>query len=239
MAVMGFVAPPGASVGHAAGHALRCVPPALCNNAVQHRAGTLTALAVSAQNWLPGYHRLLVKSPILTKAATASVLGGAGDVVAQLAEAANKQNEGSFSLDTMRLLSMISFCLLYTGLFQSWWINELQESVHFAHPLTNAVIETVLCQFVTIPLIYMPAFFLVTGFVRGMSLQASLDEAKEKYFKIYVRNVCYWFPVQMVQFAFVPEEWQITFLCTSGFIWSVILSTLALSRQSSTSAAAC
>jgi len=32
----------------------------------------------------------------------------------------------------------------------------------------------------------------------------------------------------MCQFLYVPQEWQIPFLCAGGFVWSVILSSLAL-----------
>jgi hypothetical protein len=165
--------------------------------------------------------------------ATASVLGAAGDLVAQIAEAASKEFDAKkwsfFQYDTMRGLSMVSFNAVYTGAFQSWWINTLQQNVHLPNPVADAAVKTGLCQFGTIPLIYMPTFFLITGAVRGMTLQASIDNGKAQYLRIYSRNVGFWIPVQMIQFFYVPQEWQIPFLCAAGFTWTVILSSLSLS----------
>lgn len=113
---------------------------------------------------------------------------------------------------------MIAFSATYTGVFQAWWINTLQENVHLADPVLDAAVKTGLCQFGTIPLVYMPMFFLVTGAVRGSSLEASIANGKENYVRIYSRNVMYWIPVQMCQFLFVSPEWQIPFLCAGGFV---------------------
>ena len=149
---------------------------------------------------------------------TAAVLGGAGDFVAQLAESASKPNkaEAKVTLDPTRSASMIAFSAIYTGAFQAWWINTLQENVHLADPVLDAAVKTGLCQFGTIPLVYMPLFFLITGAVRGMGLEASIANGKENYVRIYSRNVLFWIPVQMYQFLFVSPEWQIPFLCAGG-----------------------
>lgn len=148
--------------------------------------------------------------------------------MAQLSEAASKKVQ--FVFDSKRGASMIAFGAVYTGAFQAWWINYLLQNVNLADPLADAAVKTGLCQFGTIPLVYMLTFFLITGAVRGMDREASIANAKEQYFKIYSRNVGYWIPVQMCQFLFVPREWQIPFLCAGGFVWSVILSSLALQQ---------
>ena len=111
---------------------------------------------------------------------------------------------------------MIAFSAIYTGAFQAWWINTLQENVHLDDPVLDAAVKTGLCQFGTIPLVYMPLFFLITGAVRGMGLEASIANGKENYVRIYSRNVLFWIPVQMYQFLFVSPEWQIPFLCAGG-----------------------
>jgi len=191
---------------------------------------------MSPEQLLAAYTGLLVSDPVPTKIATATVLGAAGDVVAQLTEAASKEGKFSFVLDQKRGLSMLAFSALYTGAFQSWYIGFLQENVHLADPIADAAVKTGLCQFGSIPLVYMPTFFLVTGAVRGMDLQSGIDNAKANYLRIYSRNVGYWIPVQMVQFFYVPQEWQIPFLCAAGFTWSVILSSIALSQQPSAAA---
>ena len=191
----------------------------------------LSALAFSPGAAFAAYTRLLESDPVATKIATAAVLGAAGDAVAQLTEAAQKRSEPLFAFDANRALSMVAFSAVYTGAFQAWWIGTLQENVHLADPIADAAVKTGLCQFGTIPLVYMPTFFLITGAVRGMDLQTAVENAKAQYFRIYFRNVGYWIPVQMVQFFYLPQEWHIPFLCVAGFVWSIILSSVALSGQ--------
>lgn len=41
------------------------------------------------------------------------------------------------------------------------------------------------------------------------------------------RNLLFWVPIQYAQFAFVPVDLQIPFLCLAGLIWTYILSALA------------
>lgn len=189
------------------------------------------ATTMSPEQMLAIYSALLVSDPVPTKIATATILGGAGDLVAQGAEAASKGGSCTLQLDPKRSLSMMLFSALYTGSFQSWWINALEANVHLANSVADAAVKTGLCQFGTIPLVYMPTFFLVTGAVRGMDFQALADNVKQNYVRIYSRNVLFWIPVQMFQFLCVSREWQIPFLCAAGFTWAVILSYIALNQQ--------
>lgn len=147
-----------------------------------------------------------------SRVATASVLAAAGDIVAQLSEFAAHDKELKF--DFKRWLGMSAFGAIYTGCFQGWWISLLQKRVRFADRFTDALVKTGLCQFGSIPLIYMPTFFFVTGTVRGQDPVANL---KAQYFNIYSRNVCYWLPVQMIQFLYVARDLQVPFLCAAGF----------------------
>ena len=64
-----------------------------------------------------------------------------------------------------------------------------------------------------------------------MGAEASIANGRANYVRIYSRNVGYWIPVQMLQFFYVPQEWQISFLCAAGLVWSIILSSLSLSAN--------
>ena len=127
-------------------------------------------------------------------------------------------------MDVKRAIGMISFAASYTGLFQSWWIRALQMRVQLTNPIADALLKTWLCQGLTIPLIYMPSFFFVTGAARGQDFATSLATLRAQYVDIYKRNVCYWVPVQMFQFLYVARDLQVPFLCAAGFTWNVILS---------------
>jgi hypothetical protein len=160
---------------------------------------------------------------------TAAALGAAGDLVAQLLEGRGATD--SLQYNVRRGLGMITFCGLYSGAFQSWWISTLNAKVQLLNPLADAALKTALCQFGTIPILYLPAFFLVTGFFGGKTLRLCIAEAKSNYQRLFSRNLCFWIPVQMFQFLLVRPDWQIPFLCMAGFSWCMILSSHGLSSK--------
>ena len=224
-----------------------CGVPRIARHAAGGRRCVISALTPG--DAVEAYAALLIAAPVPTKIATAAALGGAGDLIAQLAESSegilaiqrapdSESASGSAVLnavmqryDRSRGMAMVAFSGAYTGAFQAWWIGVLQQNIHLPYQFADAALKTVLCQFGSIPLVYMPAFFLITGAVRGMSVEASIANGRANYVRIYSRNVGYWIPVQMLQFFYVPQEWQISFLCAAGLVWSIILSSLSLSAN--------
>mmetsp|Transcript_24548 Transcript_24548/g.49029 ORF Transcript_24548/g.49029 Transcript_24548/m.49029 type:complete len:270 (+) Transcript_24548:7-816(+) len=180
-------------------------------------------VSTSQQSMLT-YGEALIVAPVATKAATAAGLGLLGDSIAQVAE---KKGE-TFDFDWGRSGGMALFALVYTGFFQAWWIEQLGKWVHMDSALAEAAVKTFLCQFGSIPLIYMPTFFLITGALRGEVAEAITDRARRDYMRIYTRNVGFWIPVQMVQFFYIAPSWQITYLSAMGLVWNTILSLIGM-----------
>jgi hypothetical protein len=75
--------------------------------------------------------------------------------------------------------------------------------------------------------VYYPLFFAITALVQGLTAEQGLERAREKFGPLLSRNLLFWVPAQLVQFALVPEEWQVTYVCVMGLMWNVILSSLA------------
>jgi len=175
------------------------------------------------------YAEALAVDPVPTKMLTAAILVSLGDGVSQVTEA---KGEG-FRYDIQRGLSFAVFGAVYTGAFQHWWFLTLNEAVTVPPDADNAQlwmvasIKTILCQFGTIPLVYIPLFFLLTGALRGLSPEQSFKRASELYEPLLKRNISYWIPVQMGQFLFVDPQWQVPYVCIAGFVWSIVLSSLA------------
>jgi len=178
------------------------------------------------QDSLTSYTDLLKTDPIPTKFATAAILAAIGDGVSQ-------STEEDTPYDWLRGLSFAAFGGLYTGTFQHWWFMVLGEMVpappadDLVMRVSTAALQTGLCQFGTIPLIYLPIFFLITGALRGFSVEQALERARMLYLPLWQRNVGFWIPVQMAQFLFIEPEWQVPYCCVAGLIWNVILSKLA------------
>jgi hypothetical protein len=152
------------------------------------------------------------------------VLGATGDCIAQALGILCSERELHY--DVRRGIGMTTFCSLYTGVFQTWWIKTLNAKVKLRPLIANAALKTTLCQFGSVPILYLPLFFLVTGLVSGKDLHGCIAEGQTNYMRIFSRNLCYWIPMQMAQFYFIPPKWHIPFLCAAGCTWSVILSTL-------------
>jgi len=163
-----------------------------------------------------------------------------GDVVAQSAEQSDSaklnQWEGKkqWSYDYSRMASFFAFGATYTGAFQHWWFQTLTVMIPgplpeygFVDQFTAAAAKTALCQFGTIPLIYLPLFFALTGLLRGLSPELSLQRAKQLYLPVYTWNVGFWIPAQMVQFLFVDPDYMVTYCCCAGLLWGVVLSQIA------------
>lgn len=88
-------------------------------------------------------------------------------------------------------------------------------------------IETTANQFIVIPIIYYPLFFSLTGYVQGLSIDATIDRAQTTIIPLLKRNWTFWIPIQYFQFGYVDEPLQIPFLCVVGLAWTFILSVAA------------
>mmetsp|Transcript_15619 Transcript_15619/g.36511 ORF Transcript_15619/g.36511 Transcript_15619/m.36511 type:complete len:291 (-) Transcript_15619:45-917(-) len=176
------------------------------------------------------YTDALAEDPVMTKIMTAALLVTLGDALSQAMEG---EPEATPHYDVLRGLSFALFGAMYTGAFQHWWFLTLNDVIpvppdaNAAQLLFAAIAKTSLCQFGSIPLVYIPLFFGLTGVLRGLSVQETCNRARSLYWPLLSRNITYWFPVQMVQFLFVEPEWQVPYVCAAGFVWSVLLSQLA------------
>jgi hypothetical protein len=195
--------------------------------------------ALSPMDILAPYTTALAVHPLETKMITAGTLGLAGDALAQ------KQTPQPY--DVKRALGFAVFGATYSGGFQHVLFpllvdvcqgNGLCKTLSgplasCALPLTGqaalfaAAERTLFNQLVCIPFLYYPLFFAISGFVQGLSPEAALQRAQDTWAKLVSRNLLFWLPVQFVQFAFVPLQWQVPYVCAAGLGWNIILSGMA------------
>eukprot|EP00316_Scyphosphaera_apsteinii_P010007 CAMPEP_0119318556 /NCGR_PEP_ID=MMETSP1333-20130426/46757_1 /TAXON_ID=418940 /ORGANISM="Scyphosphaera apsteinii, Strain RCC1455" /LENGTH=249 /DNA_ID=CAMNT_0007324757 /DNA_START=129 /DNA_END=878 /DNA_ORIENTATION=+ len=167
--------------------------------------------------------------PIQTKILTAAALAMTGDLIAQSVE------PGQY--DSKRGLSFGLFDAIYRGGFQHFLFPIINDAFHGTLllqlvptgdvALLAALERTVANQLVVVPLVYYPLFFSLTGIVQGLTVDETYARGKEKFFPLIQRNLQFWLPVQIIQFEFVPEELQVTWVAAFGLVWKIILSTIA------------
>jgi hypothetical protein len=178
---------------------------------------------------MQAYSHSLALHPLETKVITAAILAVGGDALAQLRE--------SEPYDARRAASFVLFDACYRGAFQHNTFPLITETfqgyaLHGLLPyipleVCAAISRTAANQLVVVPTVYYPLFFAVTGAVQGLDIDASVLRAREKFLPLMKRNLIFWIPVQYVQFAYVPTEWQVPFICVAGLIWNVVLSAIA------------
>jgi len=189
---------------------------------------SLNAVPVDVDAITHLYNQALLTNPLETKLATGGVLALAGDAIAQ------SRDVGGY--DTKRAGAFITFDVMYRA-FQCTSFPEITRVCdgHYLATLLPGIDVTVLAtaeqtmanQFFFIPLFYYPLFFSLTGWVQGLTVDATIERAQTTIFPLLKRNWAFWLPVQYFQFGYVDEPLQIPFLCLVGLIWTFILSVAA------------
>lgn len=91
-------------------------------------------------------------------------------------------------------------------------------------PLMLATAKLCVNQLLAIPLANMPLFFAITGALGGLTPTQSIARARSLYAPLLRRNYAFWFPVQFVQFMYLPTAWQVPYVCVASLCWTVLLS---------------
>jgi hypothetical protein len=210
---------------------------------LQNTISTISSQTPQQFDLLASYQDGLKHHALPTQMATGATLAVAGDAIAQRTQ--NKNPLDTFDYyDTQRAVSFAVFDMAYRVL-QHYAFPAIVSHCHgqylgaipfFRDNLDvffRATMEQTLCnQLVIVPFLYYPAFFTLTGFLQGLSVEASVARAQETFFFLMKRNLLFWIPIQFIQFGFIEQELQIPFVCGAGLVWTAILSILAGSTKS-------
>ena len=193
---------------------------------------TATLLATAAawpthpETLLRVYDGLLQTHPLPTRIVTASTLAFAGDAVAQRSIAVQPHFGPKPKYSFRRAASFVTVEATYRSLLQphllQFTINTFQGSV-----LGALAKRVAFNMFVVSTLIYYPLFFSCTGLIQGLTVQQTFRRARLRFRSLFGFNLCFWLPVQALQFAVVPTIYKVPFICLAGFLWTMILSALA------------
>ena len=193
------------------------------------------------------YRQQLLVDPLKTKVLTGIALAILGDALAQSQQ--SKTNHEPYNIK--RALSFAAFDGCYRAVQQLTYppmiklccgkftiallvavmgttttsaISSNQEQL--IHILAS-IEQTLVSQLVIIPTVYYPVFYAVTGAVQGLTMNESIQRAKDTFVPLMKRNLLFWIPVQFGTFAFIEENLQIPILIACGLIWTIILSITA------------
>jgi protein Mpv17 len=185
------------------------------------------------------YKDSLMNNPLETKLLTGGLLAFLGDAIAQSQDAEYDQKRAA-SFVAFDLVYRAVQCALFPYITKTCDGHFFESSLSML-PLPDQMVDlhylatleqTFANQFIVIPIIYYPVFFSLTGWVQGMTLEATIERAENTIVPLLKRNWLFWIPVQYFQFGYVDEPLQIPFLCVAGLAWTFILSAAAGSIKS-------
>lgn len=183
-------------------------------------------------------HNVVVDPVVIKNIATGGVLSFAGDIIAQTltSKADGKKTFPPKDWDKVRTAAFATFGGIYTGGVQTFIFAYLMSS------FDNPIQRLGMAQFFFIPLCYYPTFLFMVPTLRagweekfqndGKFLSTASSARRDALFSevfgkipsTLVRNWCFWLPVQLVQFSFIPSDLQVTYVAAFGIAWNAILS---------------
>lgn len=176
------------------------------------------------------YSASLAVAPLQTKALTAAVVAVSGDALAQHAE--------NTEWDAMRTASFATFAASYSGAAQHFLFAALRNLCDGSVLMGCRALQTIeshwlaaaemtfINQFVIVPIVYLPLFYLWRGAWRGHGLRSIISEARHKFVGTLHVNWAFWLPFQLATFALVASELVVPITCAAGVFWNFLLSTL-------------
>ena len=119
------------------------------------------------------YSQLQSASPYTTNFFTGGFLGASGDVICQTFLSDSPDSP----YDLQRLLAMSTFGAFYSGAFSTLVYRSYSRlpAVLIDSKMKMGISCSLIDNFVHVPVLYTPAFYLVTGLMQGLTVEESTD----------------------------------------------------------------
>jgi len=169
------------------------------------------------------YERKLEEMPIRSNCFTASLLGLVGDIICQ------KVVEGRTEINWTRCGSFVFFCCYYQGMVDyyiyKWYADTLAK--YTLSSLQSGVIMSLVDNFIHVPLLYTPAFYVTVGLLQGDSLELVQEKIQTELWPTVYACWFVWIPLQAVNFGLVPPQYRVGFVNVGCVLWNVILDSIS------------
>jgi protein Mpv17 len=181
-------------------------------------------------NFWRTYNKILKTKPIIVNTSIGFILGFTGDIICQIIEPtqpqSQSQSQSQSQPQSQRLLSITAFSGIYHGV-----VNPLIYKTYYKI-IPKKIIKTqlqfgitcsLLDNFVHVPFLYTPSFFLSTSVLQNKSIDSGLELMKEKYIPSLTACWAMWIPLQIINFAYIPKHMRPTVVNIGCLVWTVAI----------------
>ncbi|XP_030378253.1 mpv17-like protein [Scaptodrosophila lebanonensis] len=144
---------------------------------------------------------------------------GAGDMLAQM----GIQKKSISEWDAGRTIRFSALGLLLVGPVMRKWYGTLETLVKKDQPPIMRGIKKMLWDQVCFAPPFTLALSFLVPFVNGENTDVIIERIKDKYFFILSRNYMLWPPSQIINFTFVPLNYQVIFVQCIALLWNCYL----------------
>ena len=173
-----------------------------------------------------GIQRFFTRYPIAANGVSGGTFAIVGDVATQKGIEGCDSSKGR-GLDLRRVGAMALFGLFYTGpvchtLYSSY--ASVLPAALLRRRGGEALGSTLLDNFVHLPVLYVPAFYIGVGFMQGQSRAKVEGELRARYSETLLTSWGYWVPFMATNFAVVPPHLRTIVMQCGNLVWSGIIS---------------
>jgi protein Mpv17 len=148
-------------------------------------------------------------------------IAGSADVTVQLANGSKAKD-----LDLRRTMSLSAFGCFYGGGLQRILYMRFDMWFGIGNSMKQTLVKLFMDTFVHAPIVYIPAFYMMTGMIQGLGLSGSYEKLKSKYNETLLSYWLIW-PVPMfVCFRYIPETQRVLFISSIAFVEKCVYSYL-------------
>ncbi|GLG92853.1 Mpv17-like protein [Gryllus bimaculatus] len=159
--------------------------------------------------------RWLQENPTIFESLQAGAVMGTGDLIAQ------KLIEKKETIDTKRLAAFTGFGLFIAGPVLSTWYRFLDKKLPFCWPrLKRSFVKMVADQTLMAP-VYLAVLLSYFELTVGRGLDGFKEELERKYPSTLANNYLIWPAVMIVNFSFVPVNYQVLVTQTVAVLWNI------------------
>jgi protein Mpv17 len=165
------------------------------------------------------FKRVMNRYPLQTQCITCALLFGAGDVITQTYFPKPKTKS---SFDFSRTFRLLFFGGFVAGPSMTLWYRFLNKHIVFSSPTKQLVTRVALDQLLFSPT-FLLIFFSFNGIVEGKGRDEIIHRLELGYKKVLIGNWTIWPLVQLVNFKFVPLNYQTVMVNTVALGWNTYL----------------